>query len=97
MTKIADNAARAFVNDSKFNAGGNTKVSNGEYVLYYSTIAKKMENQIYVNFHNYVTQTTKARINAICDVLGVPRFSVKKGDLYFGNQEVSPNQDICLM
>ena len=68
MRKITKKAAQALLNNDSFHES-NTRVENGKMFLYGHKIAKRNEyGEIMVNFQGYNTNTTKERLNGLCEL-----------------------------
>ena len=74
MRKIAQDAARAFIGERKFNRD-NTQVRTStigdkpmtELILHGHVIARRRNGQLFVTLAGWPTVTTKSRLNALLD------------------------------
>ena len=84
MREIDQQTANAFLSNGKMSVG-NTVVSDGIVTLHGNDIARYInDSHIKINFCGYLTNVTKARINAIVRQFSNNRYSVstKNGELY---------------
>ena len=83
MREIDQQAANAFLTNGKMSLG-NTVVSSGLVTLHGNDIARYInDSHIKINFCGYLTNVTKARINAIVRQFSGDRYSIsiKQGKL----------------
>lgn len=99
MTQVACKAAAAFVAGNEMRLANNTRVGPN-YVGYQSLylhghqIAWRDDGgNVFMCMCGWATTTTKNRLNALCDVLGIEeRFWTKKREPYFGDRAIMRNE-----
>lgn len=86
MKKIDELAAKAFLNRLTMHQG-NTVVEDDVMRLHGNKIAKIENNTIYISNAGWTSNTTKSRLNAILDMLDLPRIYQKDFCWYMGDKE----------
>lgn len=90
MRKISNDIVTAFL------AGNNRTISNSStngksLFLHGNEIARVTDSGIEITLAGWPTPTTRERLNAICEKLGVGKISQRKGKQYRDGQEIDPN------
>lgn len=95
MRKITEQSVKAFMSGRDFKSG-NTEVSaaaeNADLLLFGNLIAKKRGDNVFISDAGWQSNSTKERLNGVCDMVGTTGINQVKGVWYRGNDVVVPQK-----